>query len=100
MVVPSVPVGVSAMTTETTMADRLDLADPILQLLADILDDTEKMRVANENRLRQLTRAETDSDGEERGFGLTLDHPAVARIAATVAAMRCIRGLRVSAGWA
>lgn len=67
------------------------LADPLLQLLADVLDDTEKMRVANENRLRQLTRDETDADGIDRGFGLTVDHPTVARIAATVSAMRCER---------
>jgi hypothetical protein len=60
------------------------LADPFLALAADVLDDLEKVRIANENRLRQLTRDELDADGEERGFGLTEDHPDVARLAALV----------------
>jgi hypothetical protein len=50
-----------------------------------VLDDLERVRIANENRLRQLTRTETDSDGEERGFGLDESHPDVARLAALVA---------------
>lgn len=61
-----------------------DLADPLLALAADVLDDLERVRIANENRLRQLTRTESDKDGAERGFGLTLDHPDVARLAALV----------------
>lgn len=65
------------------------LADPFLALAADILDDLETVRKANENRLRQLTRTEVDKDGEERGFGLTVDHPGVARLASMVAAMLC-----------
>jgi hypothetical protein len=60
---------------------------PLLALLADTLDDLERTRIANENRLRQLTRTETDSDGEERGFGLTLDQPQVAALADVVAAL-------------
>jgi hypothetical protein len=60
---------------------------PLLALLADTLDDLERTRIANENRLRQLTRTETDSDGEERGFGLTLDQPQVAALAAVVEAL-------------
>lgn len=60
------------------------LADPLLALAADVLDDLEKVRIANENRLRQLTRDGEDKDGEERGFGLTADHPDVARLAALV----------------
>ncbi|WP_344286996.1 hypothetical protein [Streptomyces synnematoformans] len=60
------------------------LADPALAVLAAVLDDLEDSRKANANRLRQLTRAETDSDGEQRGFGLTEDHPAVAAVAALV----------------
>jgi hypothetical protein len=63
------------------------LADPLLALASDVLDDLERVRIANENRLRQLTRDETDSDGEERGFGLTLDHPDVKRLAALVDAL-------------
>jgi hypothetical protein len=65
----------------------LDLADPFLALAADVLDDLERVRVANENRLRQLTRTAEDKDGEERGFGLTVDHPDVACLAALVDAL-------------
>lgn len=65
----------------------LVLADPLLGFAADVLDDLEDVRIANENRLRQLTRDVTDADGEDRGFGLTEDHPVVARLAAIVAAL-------------
>jgi hypothetical protein len=64
------------------------LADPLLALAADVLDDLERVRIANENRLRQLTRGEDepDKDGETgRGFGLDESHPDVARLAALVA---------------
>lgn len=60
------------------------LADPFLALAADVLDDAERTRIANENRLRQLTRTSTDADGEDRGFGLDESHPDVARLAALV----------------
>jgi len=60
------------------------LADPLLALAADVLDDLETVRVANENRLRQLTRTDTDSDDGDRGFGLPLDHPDVACLAGLV----------------
>ncbi|NUQ97870.1 MAG: hypothetical protein HOY79_15385 [Streptomyces sp.] len=60
---------------------------PLLALLADALDDIERTRIANENRLRQLTRDEPDADGEERGFGLTLDQPQVAALADVVTAL-------------
>lgn len=60
------------------------LADPLLALAADVLGDLEKVRIANENRLRQLTRSQEDSDGETRGFGLDESHPDVARLAALV----------------
>ena len=63
------------------------LVDPFLALAADVLDDTEKTRIANQNRLRQLTRSVEDSDGEERGFGLDLSHPDVARLSALVDAL-------------
>jgi hypothetical protein len=66
---------------------RSSLADPFLALAADILDDLEHTRIANENRLRQLTRSEADADGEERGFGLDESHPDVARLAAMVEAL-------------
>lgn len=64
--------------------DGLSLADPFLALAADVLDDTERTKIANENRLRQLTRSAVDSDGEERGFGLDESHPDVANLAALV----------------
>ena len=60
------------------------LFNPTLALAADILDDLERTKLANENRLRQLTRSETDADGEERGFGLDESHPDVARLSALV----------------
>lgn len=60
------------------------LFDPTLALAADILDDLERTKLANENRLRQLTRSEADADGEERGFGLDESHPDVARLSALV----------------
>lgn len=63
------------------------LADPSLAFAADVLDDLEKTRNANANRLRILTRDEADSDGEHRGFGLTEDHPDVAQMAAIVASL-------------
>lgn len=65
------------------------LADPLLELSAAVLDDLERVRIANENRLRQLTRDVDDKDGEERGFGLTLDNPDVLNLAALVRSMRC-----------
>ena len=63
------------------------LRDPVLGVLADVVDDLETVRIANANRVRQLTRTATDKDGEERGFGLTLDHPEVAKLALTVKAL-------------
>jgi len=63
---------------------RGSLLDPALALAADVLDDIERVRIANENRLRQLTRSVEDSDGELRGFGLDQSHPDVARLAALV----------------
>lgn len=63
------------------------LRDPVLGILADVLDDLEKVRIANENRVRQLTRTEADSDGEERGHGLTLDNPMVKKLVTSVEAL-------------
>lgn len=71
------------MQSPTPMADT-SLADPFLALAADVLDDAERTRISNENRLRQLTRTATDRDGEDRGFGLDASHPDVARLAALV----------------
>lgn len=74
----------SDTTNERTATIGTSLSDPLLALAADVLDDAESTRIANENRLRQLTRDEADSDGEVRGFGLTTDDPDVARLAAIV----------------
>ena len=63
------------------------LRDPVIGVLADVVDDFEKVRIANTNRVRILTRTEADSDGEERGFGLTEDHPEVKKLILTVKAM-------------
>lgn len=63
------------------------LRDPVIGVLAEVLDDLEKVRIANANRVRILTRDEADSDGENRGFGLTEDHPEVAKLALTVKAL-------------
>ena len=81
--------GSAATNTPTTPSTPPSLADPFLALAADVLDDTEANRKANENRLRQLTRSEADSDGEERGFGLDLSHKAVAQLASLVQMMKC-----------
>lgn len=62
------------------------LIDPTLALAADILDDIEKVRIANQNRLRTLTtpKDQPDADGEFRGFGLDESHEDVARLATMV----------------
>jgi hypothetical protein len=76
--------GSAATNQRATPIHCPSLADPFLSLAADVLDDTERTKIANENRLRQLTRSAVDSDGEERGFGLDESHPDVARLAALV----------------
>lgn len=81
--------GQSSTDTHLSSAPALGpiLADPSLAFAADVLDDLEKTRNANANRLRILTRDEADSDGEHRGFGLTEDHPDVAQMAAIVGSL-------------
>jgi len=63
------------------------LADPALAFAADVLDDLERVRNANANRLRSLTATEPDEDGVMRGFGLDESHPDVARLAVIVTTM-------------
>lgn len=63
------------------------LLDPALALAAEVLDDVEKVKNANANRLRILTATEPDEDGVMRGFGLDESHPDVARLAAMVAVL-------------
>lgn len=85
---PAIPHSVAIHTAPVLASNPwADSNAPLLALLADVLDDLERTRIANENRLRQLTRTETDSDGEERGFGLTLDQPQVAALADVVEAL-------------
>jgi hypothetical protein len=60
------------------------LRNPFIRLAADVVDDLEKVRNGNQNRLRQLTRVGPDKDGEDRGFGLPVDHPDVKRLAVLV----------------
>lgn len=55
----------------------MNLNDPLLGTLAATVDDLEKLSIAANNRLRQLTRVGLDKDGEERGHGLTDTHPSV-----------------------
>ena len=54
------------------------LADPTLAMCADVVDDLEKVKIANENRLRTLTM-----DGDH-GHGMSVEHPDVKRLAALV----------------
>lgn len=63
------------------------LRDPILGVLADVVTDLETVRIANSNRVRIFTRNEADGDGEERGFGLTEEHPEVKKLMMTVDAL-------------
>ena len=62
------------------------LRSPMLGLAADVVDDLERVRNANANRLRQMTRPESqlDADGQRRGFGLPSDHPDVERLSVLV----------------
>lgn len=69
------PAGSSKFSLPKSEAPRL--VDPLLFLLADNLDDLERLRTASANRLSQLTRTGEDKDGEERGFGLPENAPVV-----------------------
>jgi hypothetical protein len=66
------------------------LADPLLALSADVLDDLERVRCANENRLRALTTPfdREDADGECRGHGLSTANPDVLRLSKLVDALK------------
>lgn len=62
----------------------------LLFVQAGVVNDLESVRIANENRLRQLTRTETDADGLERGFGLPETMPEVQTIRAIVDGLRAV----------
>jgi hypothetical protein len=51
----------------------------MLSFAADVLDDLEATLLANQNRLRHLTRTEVDKDGELRGLGRDVRDKDVAR---------------------
>ena len=57
------------------------LADPTLAMCADVVDDLEKVKIANENRLRTLT-----TDGEH-GHGIDINHHDIKRLADIVTAL-------------
>lgn len=67
------------MTLITTAPQGAKLHNPGLALLADTLDDLERVRIATENRFRTLTRSVEDSDGIQRGLGFSVEHPIVAQ---------------------
>lgn len=75
---------------EVTISNAQPLLDPALCFAADVLSDLERTRTAQQNRHRQLTRSEEDSDGEVRGFGLDEWHPDVALLAAMVDTLRSL----------
>lgn len=72
------------MAREAAPSNHGSLFDPALALAADFLDDVERVRMANANRLRALTRVGTDADGVDRYIGLPADHPVVEKLAAMV----------------
>lgn len=92
------------MTTGTLEEPRVVITavprspeDAMLALLADAVDDIERIRIATMNRHNQLTRIGVDKDGEERGFGLDERHPAVARMMAIIEQINVIEDLSTRA---
>lgn len=53
------------------------LYDPLLNLLASQVDDLEMVRIAADNRYRQLTSTKPDKDGMVRALGMPEDHKEV-----------------------
>jgi hypothetical protein len=79
----------------TSLVSAPVLGDPFLALYAENVGDLEKVRITIENRLWQLTRAEADKDGIERGFGLTEDHPVVVQFTAVSAGLAALEAQAV-----
>lgn len=71
--------------------------DAMLAVLADMVGDLEKQRIATQNRYRQFTRSESDADGEMRGFGLDTSHPAVSRLFEIETMLETAEGMAVKA---
>lgn len=76
--------------TRDTQSGLAVLFDPSLLVLAEAVDGFEDLRKSSANRMRILTRDEPDSDGEERGFGLTHEHPAIAALQAQLDGLKTL----------
>lgn len=86
-----------AQTPPATIAASMpnaeaSLADPFLDLAAAVVEDLEKVRIANQNRLRILLTPvdREDEDGVCRGFGLDVSNKDAARLAALVEALEAV----------
>jgi len=65
----------------------IDLNDATLDMAAAIVDDLERVRVANSNRVRIMVSTDPDEDGIVRGWGMPLDHPNVELLRSMVTAL-------------
>lgn len=81
-----------ATRTRPSSIHETSLADPFLDLAAAVVEDLEKVRIANQNRLRILTTPadQEDEDGVRRGFGLDTTNTDVARLSALVDALEAV----------
>lgn len=75
----------------------ITLESPVLTMTAASLDDVEHLRIASENRLRELTRTGPDQDGEVRGLGLDESHPDVKMAMGIVENIRSLEEQQVKA---
>jgi hypothetical protein len=64
------------------------LRDMLLGTLSDVLDDYEKVRIANNNRYRTMTGLTEDVDGYMRGHRYPEDAPPVIRLKQSIEAMK------------
>lgn len=62
-----------ATPPQSPMNREPGLSDPVLGLLAAVVDDLENVRIANENRYGHLTGTDIDKDGVRRGLRLSAD---------------------------
>lgn len=79
-----------AISSPTPIEQAPVLVDHHLAVLANRVNDLENFRKASANQLEALTRTGEDKDGEERGYGLPADHPAVIQSQAIVDAIKKI----------
>ena len=61
-----------------------------MRFTSSALDDIERVKIAQENRLRSLTRSEPDEDNIVRGLGLPNDNPNVIIASATVDSLKAV----------